>query len=576
MKLRILASFCMVLTLGVTALAAQAPSELPRKETLYFNGWQWGPPPNFNPISPNGAFPVNYGNIFEFTYETLFMYNMLTNQAEPLVGTKYSWVDKYTLKVELNKAAKFSDGQSLTAEDVAYSYLLGKKYAGVPWGAYLAFIADVVPQSPTVVLIKCDKDNFNPLYVTDSITRVYMMPKHVWAPIEEKTGNKFEELLKVFNENPIGSGPYKVSYYDDTRIVCTRDDNYWGKALYGGKLPAPKYLAHIIYKSNDAGTNAFRNGEVDVSQQFINQVWNLWKNKEPFKTYLAKLPYYMPALTPYIVFRQGKPGLDDKTVRRALAMAIDYKKIAEVAMSGYSDPIIPGIILQTPAEKKFIDESAVKGLYYKTDVDAANKLLDTISAKGSDGVRVLKDGTRLGPWEISCPYGWTDWNASLEIVSQSAKKIGIELRTKFPEFPSWLNDFNTGNFDIAMWNSMPPSMAEPWDRTRDFMFSEGNAAIGQIATWNRGRYSNPRADELIKAIPSETDQAKLKAMYTELDKIFISDLPGIQLMYRPATFYTVNEKVWKGLPDEKNNKANVPPTCGQAAFIKALWNISAK
>jgi peptide/nickel transport system substrate-binding protein len=34
-----------------------------------------------------------------------------------------------------------------------------------------------------------------------------------------------------------------------------------------GKLPIPKYLGHMIYKDNDAGTTAFKAGEVDVSQQ---------------------------------------------------------------------------------------------------------------------------------------------------------------------------------------------------------------------------------------------------------------------------------------------------------------------
>ena len=44
----------------------------------------------------------------------------------------------------------------------------------------------------------------------------------------------------------------------------------------------------------------------------------------------------------------------------------------------------------------------------------------------------------------------------------------------------------------------------------------------------------PAADELINAIPTETDPAKLKEYYTELVKIYLTDVPSFTLMYRPT------------------------------------------
>lgn len=137
-------------------------------------------------------------------------------------------------------------------------------------------------------------------------------------------------------------------------------------------------------------------------------------------------------------------------VRKAIAMAIDYKKVSDLAMSGYSSAMKPSITLDSDAEKKYVDQDAIKSLQWTTDVAGANALLDKIGAKkGADGIRVL-DGTRLGPYDVECPYGWSDWNASLEIVAQNAKAIGIEIRTKFPEQPVWNNDLQTGKFDIIM------------------------------------------------------------------------------------------------------------------------------
>ena len=65
-------------------------------------------------------------------------------------------------------------------------------------------------------------------------------------------------MARFFLQNrPIGSGPYKMMFYDDTKISLIRDDEYWGKALFG-KLPEPKYIVHPIFKANDATNLAFK------------------------------------------------------------------------------------------------------------------------------------------------------------------------------------------------------------------------------------------------------------------------------------------------------------------------------
>ncbi|WP_424769233.1 ABC transporter substrate-binding protein [Paenibacillus sp. sgz302251] len=556
--------------------AAQQPSgsatETPRNETLYINGLQWGPPTNFNLLSGNPAFPVNYGNSRELIYETLFMINMNDGALEPLLGSSYAWIDDVTLKIELNKDSKWSDGTPFTADDVVYTYKLGQKYE-INWTSYWDYIQDVVADGPNAVTITLRQDNPNKLTVTESIELIPMLPKHIWEAIESKANNDLAAIRKEFNESPIGTGPYKMFFYNDQKITIQRDDNYWGKALFG-KLPAPKYITHVIYKDNASGDLAFKNGQVDVSQQFTPQVWKMWEGGAPIKTYLKEAPYYLPGSMPSIFFNMERKGLDNKDVRKAIAMAIDYKKISELAMSGYSADMKPSLTLDTPAESKYVDQAAIKSLQWTTDIEAANALLDSIGAeKGKDGIRVL-NGERLGPFEIECPYGWSDWNAALEIVAQSAKAIGIEIRTKFPEAPVWTNDLQTGKFDIIM-NTPAGNVtpANPWNRARTIMYSKGVAPMGEMAFWNWGRYKNDRADEIIDQIPTASE-ADAKQLYTELTKIWLTDVPSIPLMYRPWVFYTVNESVWKGFPVDGDG-SNIPPQIAvDGAGIKALYQIT--
>ncbi|MFB8372372.1 ABC transporter substrate-binding protein [Paenibacillus taichungensis] len=552
--------------------APQTNKETPRNETLYINGLQWGPPTNFNLLSGNPAFPVNYGNSRELVYETLFMVNQLDGGLEPLLGNSYEWTDETTLRIELNADARWSDGTAFTADDVVYTYELGKKY-DINWSSFWTYISEVKADGAQAVEIKLNPDNPNKLTVLDSIELIPMLPKHIWEEIEKKNNNDLTAIRKEVNDNPVGTGAYKLHFYNDQKITIVRDDNYWGQKLFG-KLPAPKYITHVIYKDNAAGDLAFKSGQVDVSQQFIPQVWKMWEGGAAVKTYLKDAPYYLPGSMPSIFFNLSKAGLDNADVRRAIAMSINYEKISELAMSGYSAPMQPSLTLNSDAESKYIDQDAIKSLQWTMDIEGANALLDKIGAKkGKDGIRVL-NGTRLGPFEVECPYGWSDWNAALEIVAQSAKAIGIEIRTKFPESPVWTNDLQTGKFDIIM--NTPAggvSPSQPWNRAMTIMYSKGVAPMGEMAFWNWGRYQNDRADAIIEEIPSVSDEAKLKSLYTELNTIWLKDIPSIPLMYRPWVFDTVNESVWKGFPTEGDG-TNIPPQISMdGAGIKALYQI---
>ena len=115
---------------------------------------------------------------------------------------------------------------------------------------------------------------------------------------------------------------------------------------------------------------------------------------------------------------------------------------------------------------------------------------------------------------------------------------------------------------------------QPWSRIRKLMSSE---FVGMPSNWNGnwGQYSNPEADKLIKAIPSMTDPAELKKAYTELVRIYLTDVPSFTLMYRPQNFHTVNESVWTGFPHQGDgSKPPIPPlNCIDGWSIACLYNL---
>jgi peptide/nickel transport system substrate-binding protein len=278
---------------------------------------------------------------------------------------------------------------------------------------------------------------------------------------------------------------------------------------------------------------------------------------------------------PMLTINTTKPGLNNPKVRRALAHAIDYARIAETAMSRYSVPAKASLILPSDSEKQFWDEGAINNDGWKFDPAKAGQILETElgAKKGADGIYTLGDGTRLGPWTVQTPNGWTDWQAAVNIVVESAKAAGFDVKTNFPEANTVTPAVQNGNYDLALFYigaSTDPST--PWARFRDVLDIRGTNPVGQSSFYNYGRFNDPRVAPLLDQAAKATGNDQVTPI-KELDKIFRETVPMVPLMYRPLDFYEYNQTVWTGFPNAKNPKA--PPTF-RGAGIGWLYEISPK
>ena len=103
-----------------------AEGALPRQETLYLSGQQWGAPATFNPLAESwmAAWPI--GGRFNLVYEPLVTYNTLNGQVEALLGTLVPELSNNdSIVVDLNPAAKWSDGKQVNSNDVKFIFTNG-------------------------------------------------------------------------------------------------------------------------------------------------------------------------------------------------------------------------------------------------------------------------------------------------------------------------------------------------------------------------------------------------------------------------------------------------------------------
>ncbi len=585
-----------VVTKEVFVTPESDPNALPRKETLYFNGQQWGPVVGWNPYSSsmNNAMALAAGDNARVTmFETPYLYNMLDGKQYPLLADgPWSWnADMTEITFKIKPAAKWSDGTPVTAEDVAYTWATHLKY-NTPVGAgNKDYIEDIVALDDRTVVIKAklaeDGKAVNPLAVGAFVSSNYVMQKAWTQKLEERSGYDATKLMADPAEDVVYSGPYHKYFADDTKVVLVRDDNYWGQdPSMWGKLPAPKYLAHVIFKDNAAGSVALAKGEVDVSQQFNSNVNLLWESYGlPISTYLPEPPYGIGASLPTAFYNLNSYGLDQVAVRKAIAIAVDYDTIIANAMTNQSATFqqVPRSLMNpTPGEQAMYDHEAVKDLQWAgNDIEGANNLLDEAGIVDTDGDGWREYNGKKLSYVATCPNGWSDWQAAIEVVAAAGKKIGIDITTNYPEWSVYQTVVTKSDaplpegYDIFMMWSAGAGPTMPWGRIRGLLSSEW---IGQASNWsgNWGQYSNPRVDELIKAIPRETDPAKLKEMYTELVKIYLTDVPSFTLMYRPQSFHTVNETVWTNFPhqDDGSDPPIPPLDCTDGWSIACLYNIT--
>jgi peptide/nickel transport system substrate-binding protein len=542
-----------------------------RKNTLYVGGFQWGPPTTFNPLAATGTWPATGNgapNAMQHLYESLFAYNLLNGNLEPQVAKSLNWTSQATAVVTLRSGVHFSDGKPLTADDVVYTFELAKRHTEISYANFWNYADSVTKKDDHTIQFSLKTDSLNPGQLKSYLAGIYILPQHIYSGVESSASS----LLTYVDMHPVGSGPYKVYDASQERVALIRDNNYWGKDQLG--MPAPAYIIHPIFKSNDDANLAFQNAELDISQTFTPQIWQEWQDKkQPVGTWFKNAPYHVPGSIPMLWLNLHKAGLNNVKVRQAIAYSIDFPTIVETAMSRYSSTVKSSLIIPAGPEQKLFDSDNVTQYGWEFNAQKATQILDGMGAhKGSDGIYVLPDGTRLGPWQAQCPYGWTDWMTSLQVVSQSAKKVGIEINTYFPEAPQWSTAVQNGNFDIAMNGATGLSPASPWARFRDVLESRGLPPIGQTAFRNYGRFSDPAVGKLLDdaAAASGPQQASLLA---QLDKVVMQNLPVIPLEYRPLEFYEYNATTWTGFPN--SGHAVAPPMQGGAG-IKILYGIKVK
>ena len=590
--LSLLLALTMLLSVAGVASAETVVTDLPRNETLYFGGQQWGTVNSWNPVGTNQnnamGTTTNPSGSRTIMFETLYMYNLLDGSMTPLLADGDPvWAEDLTsVTVTLNDAAMWSDGTDVTSADVVRTWEISTMLnnpIGANYGPFIESVEAVDDLTVTVNLTTNEEGQpVNPLKVEDYLVGALVAQAAWLDTLEERNGGDTTAMLNDVAEDAPYTGPYGLYISNDQLVAFVRNDNYWGQdESMWGSLPVPKYIAHTIYADNAQTEVAFRQGEIDVGQIFVPNVQDLWEEEGlPVSGYMMEEPYGICLTMPTAWYNLNNPVLQDATLRKAIAIAVDYDAIIENAITNQSptfEEVPRSCMNPTEVEQALYDHEAVADLQWTgNDIEGAIAMLEEagyVDVDG-DGYRETPDGEKITLTAV-CPNGWTDWQAAIELVAAAGQNIGIEITTLYPESSTYSTVYSNPNqteYDIFMQSPDGAGPSQPWGRIRQFMSSDF-VGLENNFSGNYGQYTNERIDEILALIPITTDEEELTALYTEAVEIYLTEVPSFSLMYRPQFFHFVNESVWTNFPYQDDG-TNIPPTdCTDGYGIAALYNL---
>src|SRR5271157_83771 len=532
---------------ATTASTSEVPTNLPRNQTLFISGAAWGPASTWNPFQTGNL--ANTTGTVGFVYETLFGFDPLSGKLTPWLAQSGTWTNPTTYDVTLRDGLTWSDGQPLTADDVVYTFTLGKTNSAL-------WFAPLWTQQGLTGVTSADATHVeftftNPIYQQwdNNLYNIPIIPKHLW---QNRTA---DDIASGTNANPVGSGAYLYLATGQDRNVWQRNDSWWGIKVFG--TPAPKYIVDIRTSSNNVALGMVLQGQLDLSNNFLPGVGSLVDNGYA-GTYFAKPPYMLAANTAYLAMNLLMKPLDDPAFRKALAYTIDVPSIIQTAYAGLVQASTPGGL--PPALSQYDDTVVQMKLGYHFDTATAQQMLAAAGYKtGADGFVANKDGSPI-ILTVTCPNGWTDWMAAINVIASSAQAAGINVVAQTPAQSDWNTALQSDTFQLTLQNNTPLTNT-PWT-TYNALFT--HPIVAQMQNGNFGRYNDQAMFDAVDALGKvqASDTAGMKAAVSKIQTIMLTDYPVIPLWYNGAwAQWTVGPTaVWTGFPTSTSANPTYPIT----------------
>jgi peptide/nickel transport system substrate-binding protein len=470
--------------------------------------------PTLNPWSPNA--------FVESIFPNRVLFAGLTRPGKdlaPVADLATSWeasADGLAWTFKLRDNVKWSDGKPFTADDVVFTFndvVLNKDLGANGRGNFANVLKGVTAvDAKTARFDLSSRFSALPSYLAYNAG---IIPKHVLSadPLKNNAFNK---------GTPVSTGPFKVEKYTSGQsVVLTRNEDY-----YGGKPYLDKIVFTVLPDANTQIAQAL-SGELGImildNKAAVDRVKSAANVKVESR---ALVQYY------WLSLNQTDERFQDVKVRQAFLYAINRPAIIGAVEKGYGKVANSAI---TPALSAYYDASLEP--MYAYDPNKAKQLLQEAGwTAGPDGI-VQKAGK---PFRFTMDVGQKGiLEPTNELIQQDLKKVGIQADLNSMEWNAYIQKVvvNRDYSATVNWWVYP---ADP-----DVFPYFHSTAAGK--GFNIPGFKDPKLDDLLTRVQTETDAAKRKQAVTELQTFMADNLPYIFLWY-PEEIDVINANL-QGVPD---------------------------
>jgi peptide/nickel transport system substrate-binding protein len=423
------------------------------------------PEAGFDPLLGWGCGHVNFEPLIQSTLFKSADDGSIIND----LATGYSVSsDGKTWTVNLRDDVNFTDGEKLTAKDVAFTF---NTAVGSNSELDMSNLEKAEAINDTAVEFKLKEPQSSFIW---RLRYVGIVPEHAY---EKET----------YGRNPIGSGPYKLVQWDrGQQAIFEYNPAYYGQEPYFKKIT-------MLFLDKDTAFAAAKSGEVDISEIEISNVNQIVDGYN-----IISLPSSRAFGVSFPMQNNtGKESLQgdpignnvtaDMAIRKALNTGIDRKAILDGVLYGKGDVEYTGV-----DQREFGNPEAK---IEDSNPEEAIKILENAGWKDIDGDGIReKNGTEA---EFDLYYSSSDQTrqALSVAVSEQAQKMGIKI-----------NLIGT-NWDEIYANQYSSAVLYAYSSIDTFnLYQQYHSKEADDTYRNPGLYSNPVVDGYLESALRASDQ----------------------------------------------------------------------
>lgn len=495
----------------------------------------------FNPFNASVLGP---GITFALMYEPLEFVNILqsTKPPVPMLATSSTWSNGFkTLTFTIRSGVTWSDGTPFGAADVAYTFNAMRSDKAIDlnalWSDDGGPLTSVAVKGTDQVVFTFNAPSQPIFYFVADQTPI--VPQHIWSKLDQS------KLSSYADSNPVGTGPYLMSSCSGQNIKYLRNTHYWQSSASN---PVPK-VAEIDYPaflSNTPGNLFLSQGQAQWGGQYIPNVQSFYVAKDPAHRHI----WFPPVLNVALVPNLDNPLLGKLAVRQAILYALNKPMIARLGEGGEQQAASQSGVV-TPTFQSWSDSSLTEPAY---DPARADQILQAAGyKKGSDGIYQDSSGTPLS-FTIKTISGYSDWDQSLQIITQELKAVGIQVTVQDENSGPYTSDLQGGKFQLAYAGSGGPAASpgpSPYYELRGWLFS------GNIGSTNYSRFKSQQADNLFNTYGGASPSQQVQIIH-QIQQIMLNEVPFIPTT-EGVDWYQYDTTNIGGWPTEANPYAQPSP-----------------